>query len=486
MTFIPMIIVIVAIFLFGQMQLQSIEQHYELEDVDYVTVSNPVYLYEHFIQKVKEQIHTSVQKQDGLMEDEEYLTSLNEQLAKKCSYLIVQREEEIIFIGNDENLELLQKGVLKKSQSSDNSSVYMIEGIGFLIRHIGFEYENGDAGHVFIVAQMSEILPQVKNFICELIITLVVVCVLTAIVLSLWIQRSVVVPLRKLREATTQIADGDLNFTIKAEADDEFGMLCRDFEEMRMRLKENAQEKLENDAKSKELISNISHDLKTPITAIIGYVEGIMDGVADTPDKMNRYIQTIYHKAKDMDQLIGELTLYSQIDTNKIPYNFDKVNIDHYFQDCVEELKIELEARHIQLHYVNELEPGVMVIADVEQMKRVINNIISNSVKYIGKKEGIVNICIHDEGDFIHIEMEDNGCGIPAKELPLIFERFYRTDMSRNSSKGGSGIGLSIAKKIVEAHSGSIWATGKEGVGTTIHIVLRKFHSGEQEETMEK
>ena len=118
---------------------------------------------------------------------------------------------------------------------------------------------------------------------------------------------------------------------------------------------------------------------------------------------------------------------------------------------------------------------GRPLLADAEQMKRVINNIIGNSLKYLDKKKGILNIRIKDDGDFIQVIIEDNGKGIAAKDLLYIFDRFYRTDSSRNSSKGGSGIGLSIVKKIIEDHGGRIWATSKEGIGTEIHFVLRKY-----------
>ena len=215
--------------------------------------------------------------------------------------------------------------------------------------------------------------------------------------------------------------------------------------------------------------------MKTPITAIKGYVEGIMDGVASSPEKLDRYIRTIYNKANDMDKLIDELTFYSKIDTNKIPYTFSKINVASYFRDCVDEVGLEMEARNIELGYFNYVDEDVMVIADAEQMRRVINNIVSNSVKYIDKKSGIINIRIKDVGDFIQIEIEDNGKGIAAKDLPNIFDRFSRTDSARNSSQGGSGIGLSIVKKIIEDHGGRIWATSKEGIGTEIHFVLRKY-----------
>ena len=116
-----------------------------------------------------------------------------------------------------------------------------------------------------------------------------------------------------------------------------------------------------------------------------------------------------------------------------------------------------------------------MIIADPEQLRRVINNIIGNSVKYMNKTEKFINIRIKDVGDFIQVEIEDNGRGIAQKDLPYIFDRFYRTDASRNSAQGGSGIGLSIVKKIIEDHGGYIWATAKEGEGTCMHFVLRKY-----------
>ena len=316
---------------------------------------------------------------------------------------------------------------------------------------------------------------QVKLMAKDMILTATIILVFTALSVGLWIYRSIAVPLVKLRKATQNIKEGNLDFVLEVEGKDEFSQLCQDFEEMRKRLKESTEEKILMDKENKELISNISHDLKTPITAVKGYVEGIMDGVADTPEKMNRYVRTIYNKTNEMDHLINELTFYSKIDTNRIPYTFSKLNVEDYFSDCAEELGLEMETKGIELVYANYVEKDVQVIADGEQIRRVIHNIVSNAIKYMEKPKGIIQLRVKDVGDFIQVEIEDNGKGIAAKDLPYIFDRFYRTDVSRNSSKGGSGIGLSIVKKIMEDHGGKVWATSRLGIGTIMYFVLRKY-----------
>lgn len=307
----------------------------------------------------------------------------------------------------------------------------------------------------------------------DLFFTAFIILIFTGVSVGLWIYRSVAAPLVKLRKATQNIKEGNLDFVLDVEGTDEFSELCRDFEEMRRRLKESAEEKIAMDKENKELISNISHDLKTPITTVKGYVEGIMDGVADTPEKMDRYIKTVYNKANDMNVLINELSLYSKIDSNIIPYNFEKININSYFKDCVDEIGADLEQRGMMFSYRNYCAANVMVTADPEQLKRVINNIINNACKYNNKAKGKVGITLTEYDRKVQVAIKDNGIGISKEDLPHIFRRTYRADMSRNSA-GGSGLGLSICKKIIEEHGGEIWAESKLRAGTTIFFTLNK------------
>lgn len=313
------------------------------------------------------------------------------------------------------------------------------------------------------------------QLLIDMIIAMILILIFTGWLLTRWIQKSVFNPLSQLNVAMTKIKEGDFDYTLQTDAKGEIGDLYRNYEDMRLRLKESTEENAQHEKQNRELISNISHDLKTPITAIKGYVEGILDGVADTPEKKDKYLRTIYNKATDMQKLINELTVYSNVENNRIPYNFHQINVADYFKDCVEEVGMDLENRNIRLDYSNLVSSDTIIIADPEQMKKVINNIISNSVKYMDKKNGEIDIRILDELDSVRIEIEDNGKGIAQKDLGRIFDRFYRTDASRNSMQGGSGIGLSIVKKIIEDHGGYIWATSREGEGTCIHFVIRKY-----------
>lgn len=337
-------------------------------------------------------------------------------------------------------------------------------------------------GQVEGTEEILKIVP--KDLFVAFAITIFVILLVIALILTRWIGKGVFSPVKDLKVGMKQIADGNFDYALEYKGDGEIAELYRNYEDMRLKLKENADQIIENEAKNRELITNISHDLKTPMTAIKGYVEGIMDGVADTPEKMDKYIKTIYNKTTDMDRLINELTIYSKIDANRIPYTFLRLNVKDYFNDCIEEIGVELESKGIELDYSNLVDEGVRIIADPEQLKRVINNIISNSVKYMDKEKekSYIHFNVIDDEDAVRVEIEDNGRGISSKDLPNIFDRFFRTDASRNSAKGGSGIGLSIVKKIVEDHGGYIWATSKEGEGTCMHFVIRKYEESADNE----
>ena len=295
-----------------------------------------------------------------------------------------------------------------------------------------------------------------------------------AIVMWFWIYKRILVPLDKMRIATKKIADGNFDYELDEKDFVEIPFLYNDFEKMRIKLKENEEEKVLSENAARELVSNISHDLKTPLTAIRGYVEGILDGVASSPQKVRDYLTTIYNKTNYMTKLIDELLYYSRVSGNEFSYNFEKTNVKEFFDDYVKDLYLELDTIKINFSYSANVDADTMIDIDREQIKRALNNIVANAVKYMDKEEPEIHFRVKETMDAINIRISDNGRGIDEKDLPHIFERFYRSDASRNTKLGGSGIGLSIVKKVIENHEGSVVAISKSGVGTDIDIVLKK------------
>lgn len=333
-----------------------------------------------------------------------------------------------------------------------------------------------ESGHVdvednkvmyYVVRDNESAAPRLQMPLVQTAILLGLTILMTAVVLVSWLYSSLIKPLNVLRMATANMKAGNLDFAISGDPEDELGQLCEEFEEMRVRLKEQVDARMRYEQDTVELISNISHDLKTPLTAIKGYAEGMLDGVADTEEKKQKYLRTIYTKASDMTALVDELSFYSKIDSNIVPYNFDRINVNAYFSDCVEDLGLDMEVKGVTLDYYTQVPVGMCMVADPEQLRRVVNNITGNAVKYMGKPEGHIdiNVSVVDEA-FVKIDIADNGVGIAQNDLEHIFERFYRADSSRGTKKGGTGLGLAIAKKIIEDHGGTISATSTFGEGT--------------------
>lgn len=363
-------------------------------------------------------------------------------------------------------------------------SVSIFAYLGYHLHRVEKTYGTSDPQYQTVVQPLKQIwnTPQTRELLVDLAIMVVLALCFVAICMALWLYWSIVDPLKKVQIATDNIKNGNLDFEMEVKAKDEIGELYADFESMRKRLKDNAEEKIEADKRDREFISNISHDLKTPLTSIRGYCEGIMDGVASTPEKMDKYIRTIYTKTTEMDDLINQLTLYSKIEQKSVPFNFAQVSAREFFGDCAKALELELDAQNIQFEYNDRLKHDVQLILDDEQIQRVINNIVANSVKYAHVSPLIITFTVEEVGGDVRVSLADNGVGISPKDLPHIFDRFYRGDSSRNRQTGGSGIGLSIVKSIIEEHGGTIQASSEKDKGTVISFLLRKAKEDKSDE----
>ncbi|MCP3742522.1 sensor histidine kinase [Rossellomorea sp. BNER] len=395
-------------------------------------------------------------------------------IEKEDIEIVVRKGTKIEYASPDLDKQLLVNSLPGFEETNINTrDTIKINDYFFTYVKFDFYFADKSKGSIFVLRKASSYAELIRELFPILSGLLLFLFIMIIGMLNYLVSRSIIKPISILKEGAERIKSGDLNFKIKAISNDEIGQLNRAFEEMRIKLKESINLQLQYEENRKELLSNISHDLKTPITSIIGYVEGIKDGVANTPQKMEKYLSTVYLKAKDMDSLIDELFLFSKLDLNKEPFNFETVELDKYMRDYLEELKWDLleQSIHIEFHLLNK---PVYVTVDREKLKRVLANLMSNCVKYMNKDKKNISISLHEQLYDVVVQVSDNGQGIEPSALPYIFDRFYRAEQSRNSQLGGSGLGLAIAKQIIGEHGGEIWATSELGKGTSIFFSLKK------------
>lgn len=423
-----------------------------------------------FIKKVNRQV---LQNSDKFL-DHEYLQQLEKSIGLNYAGIVLRKNKAIVYssdyIKKDLNALLLppfDSDILESTNNDWHNKNLIILG------QQNFYFKDGSQGSIFYILNVGTFNEFIRKDAVLVIICVLFILTFTNGLLTYLVSKSIIKPLKELENAANEIKHGNLDYKISACSKDEIGEVCGSFEEMRSRLKESLEIQQQYEENRKELISNISHDLKTPITSIKGYIEGIKDGIADTPDKMNKYINTIYTKANYMDNLIDDLFLFSKLDLNRVPFDFQIVDIRSYIKDYVEEINFDLDRDSIELT-LNIPEKPIMVKVDVQKLNRVIMNIVGNSIKYKAIGMLKINIAVKDKNDYVVIEVKDNGKGISKEGLPYVFDRFFRADTSRETTSGGSGLGLAIVKKIIEEHEGQIWAESKLNEGTTIFFTLKK------------
>ncbi|MFL0490414.1 MULTISPECIES: HAMP domain-containing sensor histidine kinase [Bacillus] len=402
--------------------------------------------------------------------DESFVSSIEKEGVK----IAVRKGDSISYASKEFESSTLTEALPKFESANINSRGTTELGDTFY-RYVKFDFyfPQKEEGSIFVLKKQSSFVDLTQKLFPILFISLLLLAILLIGLLSYLVSRSVIKPIFVLKDATEKIKEGNLDFQIPVTSHDEIGQLNQGFEEMRKKLKESIEMQTQYEENRKELISNISHDLKTPITSIIGYVEGIKDGVANTPEKMDKYLTTIHTKARHMDTLIDELFLFSKLDLNRVPFQFETVELNMFMQELIEEMQMDLSKEGIEINLQLHASP-LYVTADCEKINRVISNLIHNSVKYMDKEEKKITVTVSSGQNKVIVKVMDNGSGIESDTLPYIFERFYRAEQSRNSSTGGSGLGLAIAKQIVEEHGGDIWAESKLGEGTSIFFSLKK------------
>lgn len=310
-----------------------------------------------------------------------------------------------------------------------------------------------------------------------LIIGLMVLIFVVAIfVISLISSKTISKPISKLAKGAEELTKGNFDYVIDYDSTNEIGQTVKSFNYMVEQMKRSIEERDTIEQSRKEMIAGVAHDLRTPLTSVKGYVEGLRDGIASTPEKQERYLQTIYSSTLDMERLLDELLTTSRLELGQIELERESININDFMRDCAEDLSVQMEKAGFDFVYNNPYaEEKIMVSLDTDRFGRVISNIVSNSIKYADKsRKGRVELELQSYSKSVIISLTDNGIGVSGENLSRIFETFYRADQARTRVREGSGIGLSVCKQIVELHGGHIWATSKQGEGLTVLISLEK------------
>ena len=285
-------------------------------------------------------------------------------------------------------------------------------------------------------------------------------------------RRRLLGPLEKMKAATEEIAKGNYGVTIDDVDANMVEDLIDSFNNMSRELKEANELKLRYERNRKRLIAGISHDLKTPITSIIGYIDGIQSGVAKNEEKKKQYLEIISKNAHYTNDLINDLFLFSKLDIDEQEYDFKRMLANEIFADFFLEKQLELEEQGVQVTIEDRLTENCWVMLDTKMIARVLSNLIQNSIKYNDKENKTLLFRIWNDPHWLWIQVADNGMGIQPGDLPTIFDVFYRADSARSKDIGGSGLGLSIAKQLVEAHHGEITAQSEPDQGTVMTIKL--------------
>lgn len=406
------------------------------------------------------------------------LSDINEVIIENYQHLddTEQFYSQIEHVMEPYNIELiissLEKEVLFDSTHIENRDE---EDFMFTMRQSQVQTLNGDIVNIEIKSNTMDLASNqsYNKIITTIIISIgsgLLVLILLIVVWTLYISRTILSPLKQIYTATEEMTEGNLNYEIHYKKQDEIGRFIKGFNIMRDHLKQSLAKQQQYEKNRKELIATISHDLRTPLQSIKGYVEGINDGIVQNEEMKKRYLQVILSKTEQLNRLIEDLFEFSKIDLDQLAMEKTLINSEDYFTKTLKESEIDLKQNQAQLRVKKPI-PSVVIHIDAKRIEQVFTNLLDNAVRY-GATE--IKVALNENKDkrTLDILMTDNGQGIAQQDLPHIFNHFYRGEKSRSRELGGTGLGLAIVKSIVEAHDGEISVESEQGKGSTFCLSL--------------
>ena len=283
-------------------------------------------------------------------------------------------------------------------------------------------------------------------------------------------RKRVILPLQQMSMAARAIQYGNYNIVVDHYSNDELGQVCDSFRTMQTYLRNTIAERAHANTSRKILFSGIAHDLRTPLTAIMGYTEALQLGLGKTEEKRTQYLNSISTCADDLSKLIDELSLYNKLSTSRIICHPHPINFSQVIHTFIEEDKDYLLSRQVHVHF--DTDDTLIAMLDEKEFQRIIFNLLANTIKYRSKDTSDVLISLKKKGTMAEFCYQDDGPGVPTEKLSHIFEAFYRTDEARSKTSNGSGLGLAIVAEIITAHKGRYRAENQNGLKLIFEIPL--------------
>lgn len=331
-------------------------------------------------------------------------------------------------------------------------------------------YEDGEECSIIAVSNETRNVLGSQSYLQKYVVPYVWifgVCAVLIVVLvnaccSRWINSLIIPPMKEIRRGMQKVKSGVLDSEISVLRRDELGEVCEEFNEMQRQLKRSKEEQMKYEAYRKGLISSISHDLRTPLTTIKGYVGGILDGIADTDEKKKKYLLAVQTRTKDLENLVNQLSSYNKMENHTFNYQKEQTDLKEFVREYLEDNEAFISEHGLDI--LLSAEDNIKLVMDRGAFKRILDNLLTNSIRYREKERSRIEIRIQKKEGRIIWSVADDGPGVEENCLEKIFESFCRLDAARSHCSEGSGLGLAIVKRIVIDHQGMIYARDNAGL----------------------
>ncbi len=438
------------------------------------------------MEKVRRSINNIILSDPDILLNEEQAVQMIGQYFKEksevISVIIRKNQDIIIYDGlKSEYIDEELTGIISILPDFRAAADEIKEVDAFNITHMvannnDFYYSNGDEGSVFIIYKFDNMIKKFARRAAGHILFIFLGMLIIYGIYAYRVSKSILDPVNNMLYGMSEIGKKQYKYRIDSSSvKNEMRVLIESFNNMSEELSKTEEEKKKLENLRKDFIDNISHDLKTPLTSIKIHVAAILDGVANSPEKTNSYLNNIVKKTEDMHAMIEELAIYADLENNKEQFNKQEVDFRAFMQDLSDEFSFELENSSNSVAFSYEEKNNYMIEIDIEKMKRAIFNIFENALKYANVEHIKVKSELSlDNSQNIILRIKDNGVGINLENKDRIFEKFYREDKSRNQNNLGSGIGLSITKNVIEKNNGEICVNEQVEDGLEFIIILKR------------